>query len=78
MATNSKKVEVKPERDYPLVHHMVRTIGEYPVEGAVSAEFADAHVSAWIEKGYKLHSTHFIGLEPRGFNVLYILVKEPS
>ena len=82
MATKAKEAQQEAATE-PLVHHMIRTIAERPISdatGYVTAEQADAHVSAWVEKGYQL--AH-VNAQPRKFGehdieawvILYVLVK---
>ena len=59
------------------VHHYFRYISKgMPIEGSVLAEQVNMELSAWYAKGYRLFSTHFLGENPEGFGVLYILVRE--
>lgn len=36
----------------------------------------DTYLSEWIAKGYRLFSTHYLGENPEGYGVLYVLVKD--
>lgn len=66
---------VNPAAD---VHHMVRKIGlnPDPTTGVMTVDEVDSHVRNWLQAGYKLQSTHFVGQEPGVYIVLYILVRE--
>ena len=73
---------------YPKVHSMIRYISnrgvDDPVTGERSVWTVDAEVSAWIEQGYSLFNTHYLGISSgetpgQGFNsfgVMYVLVKD--
>ena len=58
-------------------HTMLRWISAANItdleQGIVSAEVADEHVSSWINKGYELFNTHYIGENRKGYGVMYIL-----
>lgn len=65
--------------DVPKVHNMVRWISKtnrsQPEMGIWTASEVDAHVSAWVEKGYKLFNTHYVGESPDGaYGFMYVLV----
>lgn len=64
----------------PEVHVMLRYINrENRTNEAMnvwSGAEVDAQVSAWIGKGYKLQNTHYIGENPEGFGLVFILIKE--
>lgn len=78
MATQTKLNDVKINTENPDadVHHMVRKVGAQAMpDGTITADMADAHVRIWLQAGYKLHSTHALGIEPNGVNILYIFVK---
>jgi len=71
----------------PKVHTMVRYIANSNITSREldvwSVEDVDLHVSAWIERGYSLVGTHFVGIKDlgqysnglSGFGMLYILAK---
>lgn len=61
----------------PYIHTMIRSISTtaIPLEGTKPWYEVDAEVGAWIQKGYKLISTHFLGQDPNGFMFAYILSK---
>lgn len=44
--------------------------------GAWNVAEIDRYVSEWLDQGWKLFNTHFLGTTPEGFGVLYILIKE--
>ena len=43
-----------------------------------SIEEVDAYVGAWIEKGYRLVNAFYIGENPEGYGVMFLLAKEPD
>ena len=79
MATKTAKpqnLEIKQENPDADIHHIVRRIGtqESP-EGAITGDQADAYIRTWLQAGYKLAYVEYVGTEPDGHNVLYILTK---
>lgn len=73
------EAEVKSAtKDYePRVHTMVRSIATTAVPQGDSQPVyeVDADVSGWVERGYKLVSTHLIGVDANAINLVYILSK---
>jgi len=62
----------------PSIHNFIRYIsrkGEDTADGQRSVWTVDAELEQWIQKGFKLFNTHFLGENPEGFGVLYILVR---
>jgi len=66
------------------VHHMVRAVGPAAVqvsgEDVYTADQVDQAVRNWLEAGYGLHSTHYLGpvaegTRVLGYRILYIFVK---
>lgn len=65
--------------DFPSVKQIVRYLSRQapnPLEAHYSIAEVDAYVGSWVDQGYKLISTHYLGENPEGFGVLYILVRE--
>jgi len=72
----------------PKVHTMLRYISSSNVtlaeQGVWSIADVDAHVSEWVNRGYKLIGTHSIGQKDlsqymqglSGFGMVYVLAKE--
>ena len=71
------------------VHHMVRAIGTAHQqtdlgEEIFSVDEVNAHVQGWLDNGYSLYSTHFVGNARSaaagsptvGYRMLYIFVKD--
>ena len=84
MATKAKEelsleVEevVEPVFEGSSVHTMVRSISStaHPLGDTKMIEQVDADVSAWVDRGYRLVNTHYLGREPEGFIVMYVLSK---
>jgi len=44
--------------------------------GSFSVEDVNVFVSQWLNKGYVLKNTHYVGENPDGYGVLFVLVKE--
>ena len=63
--------------DEPLVHTMVRAIAStaVPVGETQMIWEVDKEISDWVARGYHLVNTHYLGREPEGWNVMYILSK---
>ena len=61
----------------PSVHTMLRNIATtaVPVGGAKMIEEVDRDISSWVERGYRLVNTHYIGSEPNAIVMLYVLSK---
>lgn len=67
------------ESTLPFVKQVIRYIsrtGGDPQSGHYSVFDVDAYLSEWVEKGYELFNTHYLGENPEGFGVLYVLVKK--
>lgn len=72
--------------EYPSVKQIVRVLStrgvDNPSVGVFSVETVDAYVGEWIDKGYKLISTHFLGKTgspsefDEGYTILYVLSKQ--
>ena len=60
----------------PYVKQIVRylsTSGQYD-EGAEPVWAVDQYLDAWYQQGYVLKDTHYMGQNPEGIGVLYVLV----
>ncbi len=77
--------KVKKEVVEVDVHHMVRAVGPAAVqvsgEEIFTSDQVDQAVRNWLEAGYTLHSTHYLGpvaegTRVLGYRILYILVKQ--
>ena len=70
------------------VHNMIRYISRRGVDDPLTLERSvwtvDAEVSAWVDRGYRLLATHFLGISEgatpgqafNSYGVLYILVRD--
>lgn len=60
----------------PAVKQMVRWIaGSTDDEGHDAVQMVDAELTEWINKGYRLLATHYVGTDQTAIGVLYILVR---
>ena len=66
--------------DYPSVKQILRVISKQGMDSVMDGYFrietVDAYVAEWIDKGYKLANTHYVGENPEGYIMLYVLVKQ--
>lgn len=63
----------------PSVKQIIRYISKQyanPQEGHFSVAEVDAYVGSWVDQGYMLFNTHYIGEAPEGYGVLYVLVRQ--
>lgn len=77
MARPKKIVEetTMTEEFLPAVKQLVRWIGNATDDaGHDTAQSVDLELTAWIEKGYKLFNTHFVGMDGMNVGLVYILV----
>jgi two-component SAPR family response regulator len=62
----------------PRVKQIIRWISKMnysnPEANFWSVQEVDAYINSWLEQGYALFNTHYIGDNPEGYGVLYILV----
>ncbi len=95
MATKAKQedqeLKIAQKNPNQTVHHLVRPLGA--VNQTITTEMGDkvypvdrvnADVQNWLDAGYNLHSTHYLG-EVRGaglgtpivgYRILYIFIKD--
>ena len=57
-----------------IIRYISRTAGD-PQANHWSVQEIDAYLDAWYQQGYKLYNTHYLGENPEGFGVLYIMTK---
>jgi hypothetical protein len=66
--------------DEARVKQLVRDISKKNITdlavGQVAIQYVDDELSGWLQQGYKLVNTHFLGEVVEGFKMMYILVKE--
>jgi hypothetical protein len=48
-----------------------------PDVGSFSVPTVNTEVSQWLNRGYVLQATHFVGMNNDGYGVLFVLTKEP-
>lgn len=61
------------------VHQIIRVISkgmEDTNAQAFSGATVDSHISVWLEQGYEMFNSHYLGMIPEGYLMLYILVKK--
>lgn len=67
-------VQEEQMENLPKVKQMVRWISAGVNEMGDSVFTIDAELGSYLEQGYKLVSTHYLGTDPQsGIGVLYIL-----
>lgn len=49
-----------------------------PNGGALPVEEVDTYLDSWYAKGYVLVSTHYLGENPEGYGMLYVLHRPSS
>jgi len=70
-----KSTEDIMDDNLPAVKQMVRWLGG-ATEGAVdSVQEVDLELTEWINKGYHLFATHYVGTDTGAYGVLYVLVR---
>jgi hypothetical protein len=47
-----------------------------PDVGSFSVPTVNIEVSQWLNRGYVLQATHFVGMNTDGYGVLFVLVKD--
>lgn len=69
--------EVENVVEEPYIHTMIRSISTtaIPLEGTMPWYEVDKEVGDWVQRGYRLVNTHFLGQDPNGFMFAYILSK---
>ncbi len=74
-----EQAQVQDQEDLKTdVHHMLRTLsftGQETIGGALPVDAVDAHVRTWLDAGYQLFSTHYVGETAEGMRILYIFLK---
>ena len=64
----------------PKVKQIIRVISNINQEdlnvGYVRASTVDDYLTEWIDKGYEMFNSHYLGMIPEGYLMLYILVKK--
>ena len=66
--------------DEQMVKQVIRYISKQnrsmQVSGEWSVEDVDNYLSEWLNKGFRLFSTHYLGENPEGYGMMYVLVKD--
>jgi hypothetical protein len=74
-----EKDTIMAEEFYGDVKQMVRRIAKghpIPDQGVFDVYTVDKQLDEWTKQGYKLFNTHFRGVTPESYDVMYILVRE--
>lgn len=68
----------EPILENPRVKQLVRFMGSFTIGTEVTAiQEVDRQLSDYVNLGWKLFNTHFIGVDQNGnYRVLYILTKD--
>ena len=68
--------EVEVKESLMPVKHIVRVISQTGVatNGSVPVEEVEVYLTVQYERGYRLHATHYLGLMPEGYGMMWILV----
>ena len=75
VASTKKKEVVFPAS----VRQIVRFISKkenFGQEASWPAASIDEYLASWLNQGYTLFNTHYLGENPEGYGVLYILIKK--
>jgi hypothetical protein len=57
------------------VKHIVRVISAgAPINGAVPVEEVNKYLAEQYKQGYSLFDTHYLGIQPEGYAMMWILV----
>ena len=68
---NSGRAELKT-----VVRTFSRTGGYLANANAFPGAQIDAYVASFLDEGYKLVNTHYLGENPEGFIMMYVLVRQ--
>ncbi len=56
------------------VKHIVRVVSSgAPINGAVAVGEVEEYLAEQYERGYSLFGTHFLGIQPEGYAMMWIL-----
>lgn len=62
------------------MHTVIRTISRANISNHEAdlwtAAEADSYLSEWLNTGWKLSSSHFVGEIPEGYKMIYVLIRE--
>lgn len=75
---NEEKVEkVKVVGYVPRVKQMVRSVAQFTAGTQDAIQSVDAELSGWVNDGWTLLSTHYMGNDAQGgWMVLYVLTRD--
>jgi hypothetical protein len=64
-----------------MIHQIIRTIARTgmvpPNTNAMTGTDVDAYIAQWEAQGYELFNTHYLGENPEGYTMLYVLRSVP-
>ena len=63
-------------KNLPRVKQMVRKFSSFASPGSDAVLDVDNELSSWINNGWKLFATHYMGNDPEGVSIVYILTKD--
>ena len=70
-----QEAEATVKVPYLPVKHIVRVISSgAPINGAVAVGEVNEYLAEQYEQGYSLFGTHFLGIQPEGYAMMWILV----
>jgi hypothetical protein len=58
------------------VKQMVRKLSSATIGDMDAIQTVDEELSSWINNGWKLFATHYVGFEVESYRILYILTKD--
>jgi len=70
---------IMTDPNLPAVHHFLRYWSKNDRTNELTSERStftlDQEASAWIEKGYRLHASFYIGENTEGYGMIHVFVK---
>lgn len=73
---DADKLETVLVGNVSRVKQMVRTLSGYSDDTHDAIQMVDNELSSWINMGWKLFSVRYVGTDPQGIVVLYVLTKD--
>ena len=73
------KEVVAEAAEMPYAKQFIRYISRQNITDLDSNQWTvqevDAYIDAWYQQGYKITDTHYLGENPEGFGMLYVMTK---
>jgi hypothetical protein len=70
-----QEAEAMVEVPYLPVKHIVRVISRgAPLNGSMAVGEVNEYLAEQYKQGYSLFGTHFLGIQPEGYAMMWILV----